>query len=331
MKAVRYTQYGPPDVLQLTEVSKPVPKNDEVLVKVQATTVTTADVNMRGFVFVPAGFGFLPRLMFGLSRPKNQLLGTEFAGEIEAVGADVSQFKPGDNVFGTVGSDNGTYAEYTCVKEDGVLAGKPANFSFEESAAVPFGAHTALNFLRDRGNIQQGQRILIVGASGGVGVFAVQLARYYGAQVTGVCSGQNIELVKSLGADMVIDYTKEDFTQNGQTYDFIYDTVGKTSFANVKNSLTPAGSYLAGAGGLSEFIQMGWTSIAGKQKVLAGQAPDRKEDLFTIKELLEAGHIKPIIDRTYTLEQIIEAHRYVDQGHKKGSVVITLSPQPGEA
>jgi NADPH:quinone reductase-like Zn-dependent oxidoreductase len=322
MKAMVYTEYGPPDVLQLKEVEKPAPKEDEVLVRVYATTVTTADANARGFVFIPAGFGFLPRLMFGIRRPKMSILGTVLAGEVEAVGAGVKEFKEGDQVFGE--TRFGAYAEYICLPEDGMLAAKPSNLNYQEAAAVPFGSHTALYFIRDKANLQSGSKILINGASGDVGTFAVQLARYYGAEVTGVCSSTNLELVKSLGAVNVIDYTKEDFTKNSQTYDIIYDTVGKTTFAGCKSSLTGNGLYLAGAGGPKAFIEMGWTSLVGSQKVLAGMAPEHKEDLITLKELCEAGEIKPVIDRTYPLEQMVEAHRYVDKGHKKGSVVIAV-------
>jgi 2-desacetyl-2-hydroxyethyl bacteriochlorophyllide A dehydrogenase len=324
MKAIVYTKYGPPEVLQLKEVEKPTPSDKEVLIKIYATTVTTADSNVRGFVFVPAGFGFLPRIMFGLRKPNKTILGTELAGEIEAIGKDVKIFKEGDQVFGMPGSSFGAYAQYICLPEKGALAIKPSNMTYEQAAAVPFGAHTALFFLRDKGNIQSGQKVLINGASGGVGTYAVQLARYYGAEVTGVCSTTNLELVKSLGADKVIDYTKEDFTKNGETYDIIYDTVGKTSFSGCKNSLKQKGLYLAGAGGLQEFVQMGWTSMIGNKKVLAGQAPERKEDLVFLKELIEAGKIKPVIDRRYPLEQTAEAHKYVDKGHKKGNVVITV-------
>ena len=325
MKAIVCKKYGPPEVLQLKEVEKPTPKDNEVLIRIYATTVTTADANIRGFVFVPTGLGFLPRLMFGLTKPKINILGTELAGEIEAVGKDVRIFKEGDQVFGMPGSRFGAYAEYLCLPEKGALAIKPSNLTYEQATAVPFGATTALFFLRDKGNIQSGQKILINGASGGVGTYAVQIAKYYGAEVTGVCSTKNLELVKSLGADKVIDYTNEDFTKNGETYDMIYDTVGKTSFSGCKKSLKEKGLYLAGAGGLLEFVQMGWTSMIGDKKVLAGQAPEHKEDLLFLKELVEAGKITPVIDRSYPLEQIVEAHRYVDKGHKKGNIVITVT------
>jgi NADPH:quinone reductase-like Zn-dependent oxidoreductase len=326
MKAIVYTEYGPADVLHLQEVEKPAPKDHEVLIKVHAATVTTGDCNVRGFTFVPPGFGPLPRLMFGLKKPKIAILGTELAGEVEAIGEAVTMFKKGDQVFG-IGSDRfGAYAEYACRPEKGALAIKPANLTYEEAAALPFGAGTALYFLRDMAKIKRGQKVLVNGASGGVGVYAVQLARHYGAEVTGVCSTANVELVKSLGADKVIDYTREDFTQNGETYDVIVDiVVGKTSFSRYKNSLKPKGLYLAVAGGLQEGVQMLWTSITGGKKVIFVSSTERKEDLVFLKDLVEAGKLKPVIDRRYPLEQTAEAHRYVDTGHKKGSVVITVA------
>lgn len=326
MKAVVYTEYGSPDVLRLTEVEKPTPKDDEVLIKVYAATVTTGDVNVRGFTFVPPGFGPLPRLMFGLRKPRRTILGTEVAGEIEAVGKDVTLFKKGDLVFGIGSSHLGAYAEYVCRPEKGALAIKPANMTFEESAAIPFGAVTALYFLRDQGNIQSGQKVFIKGASGGVGTYAVQLARYFGAEVTGVCSGANVELVKALGADKIIDYTREDYTRSDETYDLIFDTVvGKTSFSDCKHLLTQNGRYLAVAGGPKEMVQMMWTSMIGGKKVLAGSPPERREELIFLKELVEAAKLKPVIDRCYPLEQIVEAHCYVDKGHKRGNVVIRVA------
>jgi NADPH:quinone reductase-like Zn-dependent oxidoreductase len=309
-------------------VEKPAPKDNEILIKVHAATVTAVDVNARGFTFVPPGFGLLPRFIFGLRQPKKTILGTELAGEVEAVGKDVTLFKTGDPVFGIGSTVLGAYAEYACRPETGALAIKPANLSYEEAAALPYGAGTALYFLRDMARLQRGQKVLVNGASGGVGVYAVQLAKYYGAEVTGVCSTANVELVRSLGADKVIDYTKQDFTQNGETYDIIVDmVVGKTSFARCKSSLVSKGLYLAVAGGLKEMIQMPWTSITGGKKVLAGMPPERKEELILIKELVEAGKIKPVIDRCYPLAQAAEAHRYVDTGRKKGCVVITIAAQ----
>ncbi len=325
MKAIVYTEYGPADVLHLAEVEKPTPKDNEVLIKIYASTVTAGDCNARGSTFVPPGFGFLQRLMFGLQRPKRPILGIELAGEIEAVGQAVTLFKKGDQVWGTAVEKLGAYAEYICLPEDARLVKKPTGFTFEEAASIPFGATTALYFLRDVARLQPGQKVLIIGASGGVGVYAVQLAKFYGVEVTGVCSTANLELVRSIGADKAVDYTQEDVTQSGETYDVILDMVpGKTSFARYQVLLKPNGLYLAGAGGLKEIVQMAWTSLTGGKKVIAGMAPDRKDDLVFLNGLLEAGKIKPVIDRCYPLEQTAEAHRYVDTGHKRGSVVITV-------
>jgi NADPH:quinone reductase-like Zn-dependent oxidoreductase len=264
--------------------------------------------------------------MFGLSKPKRAILGFELAGEIEAVGKDVKKFKEGDHVFGITGTSFGAYAEYICMDEDSRIITKPVNITYEEAAVIPFGATTALFFLRDKANLQSGSNILINGASGSTGVYAIQLAKFYGADITGVCSTANINLVKSLGAHHVVDYTKEDFRKNGKTYDIIMDTVpGKTSFYNCKNSLNPNGHYLAVAGGLKEMLQTPWTAMRGGKKVCAGMAPDRKEDLVFLKELIKAEKLKAVIDRHYFLEQMAEAHRYVDQGHKKGNVVIRIS------
>ena len=327
MKAVVYTEYGPPDVLQLREVEKPTPKDNEVLIRIHATTVTTGDVNARGFTFVPPGFGPLPRLMLGVRRPKRTIIGSDLAGEIEAVGKDVRLFSEGDQVNGIDGNSLGAYAEYVCRPEEGPLATKPANVTYEEAAAIPFGACTALYFLRDKGNVQSGQRVLVNGASGGVGTYAVQLAKCFGAEVTGVCSTMNLEMVRSLGADKVIDYTKEDYTHSGETYDIILDmVVGKTPFSVCRHSLKQDGFYLAVAGGLRELIQMLWTSVIGSKKVIfgGGVASERKENLVFLKELIEAGKLRAVIDRRYPLERIAEAHRYVETGRKKGNVVITV-------
>ena len=318
MKAIVYTNYGTPDVLQLKELEKPTPKDNEVLIRVYATTVTPGDCVIR------KGDPLIARLFTGLIKPKNPMLGHELAGDIESVGKNVKQFGKGDKVFGSTGLVSGTYSEYICLPEDGLVAKKPANISYEEAAAIPVGASTALFFLK-KGNIQRGQKVLINGASGSVGTFAVQLAKYFGAEVTGVCSTENLELVKSLGADKVIDYTKENFTKNGQTYELIFDTVGKASFSDCKNSLKQTGFYVSTALGLSLLIQMLVTSIKGDKKVVAGIADATSEELVFLKELIEAERIKPVIHRRYHLEQIAEAHRYVEKGHKTGNAVITVN------
>jgi NADPH:quinone reductase-like Zn-dependent oxidoreductase len=316
MKAIVYTKFGPPEVLQLQEVAKPTPEANEVLIKIAATTVVKEDPDMRA----SAGFN-------GFLKPRNMILGQELAGEIEATGKDVSRFKPGDQVFGF--GMFGAYAEYKCMSENGALAIKPANISYEDAASVPNGALTALPFLRDKGKIRSGQAVLIYGASGSVGTAAVQLARFYGAEVTGVCSTTNLEWVKSLGADQVIDYTQEDFTENGKTYDIIFDTVGKISFSECKDSLEDEGIYLTTVPTPATMLRAVWTAKSGGKKVkflAAGLRPAREKikDLIFLTELIEAGKIKPVIDRRYPLEQIADAHRYVEQGHKKGNVVITV-------
>jgi NADPH:quinone reductase-like Zn-dependent oxidoreductase len=325
MKAIVYTEYGSPDVLRLAEVEKPTPGANEVLIRVHAATVTAGDVNIRGFTFIPPGFGPLPRMMFGLRKPKRPILGVELAGKVESVGKDVRLFKKGDEVFGIDSKTLGAYAEYVCRPEKGALAIKPVNVTYEEAAAVPFGAGTALYFLRDVAKVQRGQKVLVNGASGGVGTYAVQLAGYYGAEVTGVCSTANLELVKSLGANRVIDYTRQDPARGSETYDIIVDTVaGKASFARWRNVLKQNGLYLPVAGSPREMLQMLWTSLTGGPKIGMGSPAERREDLIFLKGLIEAGKIKAVIDRCYPLEEMAEAHRYVDKGHKKGNVVITV-------
>jgi NADPH:quinone reductase-like Zn-dependent oxidoreductase len=323
MKAIVYKKYGPPKVLQIQEVAKPAPKVDEVLIKVYATTVSAADYKIRGFK-VSYGFWLPARMMYGLFRPKRTILGTELAGKVEAVGNDVRLFNKGDRVFGMDGANFGAYAEYVCRPEKSALAAIPANMTYEEASAVPHGALAALFFLRDKGKIQAGQDILIYGASGAVGTSAVQIAKYFGAKITGVCSTRNLDLVKSLGAAQVIDYTQEDFTEKGKAYDCIFDTVGKTSFSRCKKVLKPKGRYILTVFDLPQIFQMMWTSILGGKKVVCAIAPERAENLFFVKKIIEEGKLKPVIDRRFSLERAADAHTYAEAGHKKGSVVITI-------
>jgi NADPH:quinone reductase-like Zn-dependent oxidoreductase len=322
MKAVVYERYGPPDVLQLKELAKPVPKDNEVLIKTFATTVTSGDWRVRS-LDVPLGFGLISRLVLGVSRPRQPVLGMELAGEVESVGKDVSNFKVGDQVFAFSGTGMGCHAEYKCMPQDGPVALKPANLTHDEAAAISFGGTTALDFFR-RGKLQRGEKVLVNGASGAVGTAAVQLARHFGADVTGVCSTANVEMVRSLGANPVIDYTKEDFTQNGETYDIIVDTAGTAPFSRSKGSLKERGRLLLVLGGLPDMLQIPWVSMTSRKKIIAGPAAERAEDLRFLAKLAEARAFKPVIDRRYPFEQIAEAHRYVDTGRKKGNVVVTL-------
>ncbi|MFC2168396.1 NAD(P)-dependent alcohol dehydrogenase [Acidobacteriota bacterium] len=324
MKTIVCTKYGPPEVLQLQEVEKPTPKGNEVLIKIFATTVSSADFRIRSYQ-VPPLYWLPGRIFLGFKGPKKKILGVEMAGEIESIGKDVKLFKVGDQVFGSAyGASSGAYAEFICLPEEAVLAKKPSNMTYEESAAVFFGGHTALHFLR-KGNIQSGQKVLIYGASGCLGTYAVQLAKYFGAEVTGVCSTVNLELVKSLGADKVVDYTKEDFTKSGETYDIIFDTVGKSPFSGCVRSLKKNGFYLRAVHMSLSAIVLGlWTSITSSKKVIGGEAGENTEDLIFFKELIEAGKLKAVIDKIYPLDKIVEAHRYVDKGHKKGNVVVKI-------
>jgi NADPH:quinone reductase-like Zn-dependent oxidoreductase len=303
MKAIECMKYGSPDVLQLKEVEKPTPKDNEVLIRIYATTVSSGDARNRSLNFPPMVKPLI-RITKGFRGPRDNVLGSDLAGEIESVGKDVTRFKNGDQIFGSTGMNLGTNVEYICLSEDEVLAIKPANITYEEAAAIPFGGNTALHYLKE-GNIQSATKALIYGASGSTGTFAVQIAKSFGAEVTGVCSTSNMELVKSLGADKVIDYTQEDFTKSGETYDVIFDAVGKISKSNCKKALTQNGRYVTVA-----------SFKVAIQKI---------DNLIFLKELVKEGKLKPVIDRSYPFEQIVEAHRYVDKGHKKGNVVITVA------
>ena len=312
MKAIVCTKYGPPEVLQLKEVEKPVPKNNEVFIRIFATAVTASDCIVRGFKLPRwSPLGMLMALALGINKPRNPILGMVLAGEVESTGKDVTLFKTGDSVFGWTVSSSlrikfGAYAEYNCLPENSVITLKPSNLSYEETAAIPYGGIIALHYLK-KGNIQKGQKVLIYGASGAIGTAAVQIAKSLGAEVTGVCSTGNIELVRSLGADKIIDYTKENALENDEYYDFILDAVGKWKSSELKkqcrNALVPAGKYIS---------------------VDDGSPKGTLENLILLKELVETGKLKPVIDRSYQLEQMVEAHRYVDKGHKKGNVVIKI-------
>jgi len=326
MKAIVHTKYGPPDELQLKEVEKPAPKDNELLIRIHATTVTTTDCNARNFTFVPKMFKLFARIYFGYKKPKFNILGVDFAGEVEAVGNDVKLFNIGDQVFGTPEPTfGGAHAEYICIPENGSLVKKPTNSSWEDVAPVSLAGYTALYFIRDLGKIKAGQKVLINGASGAIGTYAVQLAKYYDAEVTGVCSTTNVELVKSLGADKVIDYTNEDFTKTVETYDVVFDVVGTTSYSRCKRLLKKRGVYLVNLIRFPELVQMLLTTVICRKKVKGGMAVSKVENLVFLKELMEAGKLKSVIDRSYPLEQMAEAFEYVEKGHKKGNVVINLT------
>ncbi|MBU9711644.1 NAD(P)-dependent alcohol dehydrogenase [Evansella tamaricis] len=330
MKAIVCEKYGPPDVLKLEEVNKPIPKDSEVLIRVFATSVKYGDLIGRNFKDVTPGkfnmpflFWFFAKLYFGFRTPNITILGSEFSGRIESVGKNVTSFKPGDDVFGFVGQSMGAYGEYLCISEKGILSTKPENMTYEEAAVVPYGAITALNLLR-KVKVSKGQKVLIIGASGGIGSAAIQIANYFEAEVTGICSTPGVEFVKSLGADKVIDYTKEDFTKNGKTYDLIFDILGKSSFSVCKSSLTENGNYLLASFKTKQLSQMVWTSFFSKKKVICALAQEKTEDLIFVKELIELEKIKTIIDKSYPLEQTAAAHQYVESGQKKGEIVITI-------
>jgi NADPH:quinone reductase-like Zn-dependent oxidoreductase len=325
VKAILHSHYGSPDLLQFKEVDTPAPKDNEVLIAIHATTVSTGDCNIRNFTFVTKSMRPIARLMFGIRKPwKARILGTELAGAVERAGKDVARFKKGDRVVASTGMACGGHAQYACLPENGALAIMPDALSWEEAVAIPFGANAALYYLRDLGKIQAGQELLIIGASGSIGSAGVQLAKHFGATVTAVCSGANVELVRSLGADKVIDYTRDDFTRNGNTYDLIFDVVGAMTFDGCRNSLKPNGVFLQNIMELTDIVRALWTSIASRKKIKGGVAINNLQRMNSIVELVRAGTLKPVIDRSYPLERISEAFKYVEQGHKKGNVVITV-------
>jgi NADPH:quinone reductase-like Zn-dependent oxidoreductase len=323
MKAMVYTRYGPPEVLHLADVPKPVPRRHEVLIRVRATTVSVADVRCRAFR-VPLSFWILARLSLGVLKPRRSILGGELAGDVEEIGQDVVRFKKGDAVFAETLTRPGAYAEYTCLPETGVIALKPTNMTYEEAAAVPIGARAALHYLR-RAHVASGQRVLVYGASGSVGTFAVQLAKYFGAHVTAVCSGSNLDLVKSLGADAVIDYTTERFAAGGNTYDVILVAVNRCSFADCMRALKEKGIYLNVTTPIRT-LRMWWAALTSHKTIITGEMADENgDDLVFLHGLIARHQLRAVIDRRYPLEQLADAHRYVDDGHKKGNVVITVA------
>jgi len=322
---VSRSRYGPPDLLQFKEVDKPVPKDNEVLIKIRATTVSTGDCNVRNFTFVTKSIRPIAKIIFGIGKPwKGRILGTELAGEVERVGRDVKKFKRGDRIVASTGLAGGGHARYACVREKGALAILPDTLSWEEAVAIPFGANTSLYFLRDLGKIQAGQDVLIIGVSGSIGSASVQLAKHFGARVTAVCSTTNVQMVKPLGADKAIDYTKEDFTTNGRTYDLIFDIGGATTFDRCQNSLKPYGVFLQNIMGLTDLLLLLWNAIVGRKKLRGRVAMENLERLTVIVELAADRKLQPVIDRSYPLDQIAEAFKYAEQGHKKGNVVITV-------
>lgn len=322
MQAVVCDRYGAPDVLHLAQVARPSPKPNEILIRIHATTVTSGDCRVRG-LRVPLGFALASRFVLGFGKPRQPILGSEFAGVVEAVGSEVSRFRIGNAVFGIDGGRMGCHAQYKCMPQDGAVAMKPANLTLEEAAALPFGGTTALDYFR-RARLQCAQRVLVNGASGSVGTAAVQLAVHFGAEVTAVCSAANADLVRSLGAAHVIDYTQEDFTRNGRTYDVIVDAVGTAPYSRSRSSLTETGRLLLVAASLPQMLPLPWVAATSRRRIIAGPAVERAEDLRSLAELAEAGEYLPVIDRRYPLAQMVEAHRYVETGHKRGSVVVTL-------
>ncbi len=330
MKAIIYDTYGPPEVLKFVELDKPAPKENEILIKNRAASINYGDILARNFKDVtshnfnmPFLFWIMARAFFGFSKPKVKILGSEFSGDVEAIGKNVTGFKVGDKVFGYRGQSMGTYAEYFVVPEKSVVTLKPENISYEEAAAVPGGSMVAL-FVLKKINVKKGEKVLVIGASGGNGNFIVQIAKDFGAEVTGVCGTNRVDFVKALGADKVIDYTKEDFTNNGEKYDVIFDVLGRTGFSKCKNSLTENGKYVLISFKVKQLLQMMWTSFVGSKKVMCVLSPQQPEELLAVSKMIEEGKLKSIIDKTFPLDQTAEAHKYVERGNKKGNVVITF-------
>ncbi|MCE1255534.1 MAG: NAD(P)-dependent alcohol dehydrogenase [Anaerolineae bacterium] len=330
MKTIEYTSYGAPEVLHLTERPKPVAGDNEILVKINATAVNYGDLAARNFKAIspaqfnmPLLFWLIAKFTFGLQKPSNPVLGSEFSGLVESVGKNVTQFKPGDAVFGYFGQNMGAYAQYVCVPQDGCVTRKPANLSDAEAACASYGAVMAINLLQ-KAAIQPGQKVLIIGASGSIGAAAVQLARFAGASVSGVCGAQRLEYVKSLGAEKVFDYAREDFSQDGAAYDLIFDVLGKTSFAQVKKSLKPGGLYLLASFKLKQLLLMLRSSFGMKPRVMCAIAPGSREDLIAVRDLIEAGVLKSPVDKQFPMQQAAEAHRYAESGLKQGNIVINI-------
>ena len=324
MKAAIHERYGPPEVVEVRDVPMPRPKANEVLIQIHASTVSSGDWRARSLE-LPNGFGGLGRLVFGILKPRQPILGTEFSGRVSAIGLEVTRFSVGDEVFGFTGAAMGSHAEYRCMAEDGLLASKPANLTHEEAAALSFGGLTALGFLR-RANLEAGERIAINGASGSVGVAAIQLAKHFGAHVTAISSGANLELSRSLGADEVVDYTREDFTRNGQCYDVILDAAGTAPFSRVEKSLSPRGRFIPVLGSLSDLLLAPWVNATDQRRIVSGLVRSQARDVHLLGELATSGCYRAVIDRRFDLVQIVEAHRYVDTGRKRGSVVVNVRP-----
>jgi NADPH:quinone reductase-like Zn-dependent oxidoreductase len=338
MKAIVYERYGGPDVLHLEDVPDLAPEAGEILIRVRATRVGFGDVYARDFARIsprafsmPLAFWLPARLAIGLRRPRRRVLGSELSGEVHVVGEAAARFRPGEAVFAYLGQSFGAYAEYVCMRERGMVARMPGNMTFEEAATVPYGAVTALNLLR-RVGVQSGRSVLVLGASGGIGSYALQIAKHQGARVTGVCSTPGVEMVRALGADHVIDYTREDFTRNGERYDLIFDVVRKTTFARVRGSLTPTGVYLMASFKTKHLMQMLWTSLRSGQRVICGLSVEKPADLETVRELVEAGALRTVIDRRFPLARAAESHRYAEQPGRRGHVVLTVgAPESGAA